>query len=167
MQGEPKRRTKDVRKSEGLIGAMKLENGMVTGSSGAKEARVTDESTEGNAAAAQTAGVALTGLWGIREAAKQNPQMRFYSLAHYITYNRLRLVFKDINKRAAPGIDGATMSQYDDNLLENLDGLYDRLKNGTYKHKPIKRVQIDKDNGQKRPIGVSMPASYCTSYNTA
>lgn len=155
MQGEPKQQSKDMRESEGLIRATKLENGMATGSSGAKEARVADESSGGNAAAAQTADVALTELWRIGEIAKQNPQIRFYSLAHHITYNRLRFAFGGLNRRAAPGIDGVTVTQYKENLLENIEELYERLKSGTYKHKPIRRVHIEKENGQKRPIGVS------------
>lgn len=144
-----------MRKSEGSIGAMKLGNGKATRPNGAKGARATDESSEGNATAAQTADVALTGLWGIREVAKQNPQIRFYSIAHYITEGRLNLSFRKLKRRSAPGIDGVTVPEYDEKLRVNLEDLYGRLKSGTYKHKPIKRVHIEKENGQKRPIGVS------------
>jgi RNA-directed DNA polymerase len=40
-------------------------------------------------------------------------------------------------------------------LEANLRELHERLKTRTYVAPPIKRVWIDKDNGKKRPIGLT------------
>jgi RNA-directed DNA polymerase len=155
MQGEPEQRTTGARESEGHIGAMKLEKGKAPRSSGAKVARVADEPREGNAPAPQTAEVASTGLPRVAELAKQNPQLRFRSLAHHITVGALWVAFGKLRKDAAVGEDGVTVAQYEENLGANLQALHERMRAGTYRHRPIRRVYIPKENGQSRPIGVS------------
>lgn len=155
MQGEPEQRPKGTRESEGRIRATRLENGKAPGSSGAKAARVVDEPQEGNAAAAQTAEVAYTGLLRVAELARQNPQMRFFSLAQYITVGALGAAFSLLRKDAAVGVDGVTVAQYEEGLGENLQALHERMKAGKYRHQPIRRVHIPKENGKQRPIGVS------------
>jgi group II intron reverse transcriptase/maturase len=60
-----------------------------------------------------------------------------------------------LRKDAAVGGDGVTVAQYEEHLGENLQALHERMKAGTYRHQPIRRVHIPKENGQTRPIGVS------------
>jgi RNA-directed DNA polymerase len=52
-------------------------------------------------------------------------------------------------------VDGVTKEQYGQNLESNLRALHERLKTMRYRHQPIRRVYIDKEGGQKRPIGIS------------
>jgi RNA-directed DNA polymerase len=155
MQGRPEQRTKETRESEGCIRATKSANGVAPGAGGAKAARVESGPQEGNAAAAPTAGVAYTGLLRIGELAKQNPSLRFNSLAHLITEEALWDAFQKLRRNAAVGVDGVTVAQYEQNLLGNLEALHDRLVAGTYRHQPIRRVHIPKAPGKTRPIGVS------------
>lgn len=155
MQGEPEQRAKGARESEGCIRAKKSGNGKAPGADGAKAARVESGPREGNAAAAQTAGVALTGLARIEELAKQNPRLRFNSLAHLITVGELGYAFTRLRRNAAVGVDGVTVSQYEQGIERKLEELHERLKSGTYRHQPIRRVQIPKAPGKTRPIGVS------------
>ncbi len=155
MQGQPKQRTKGGRETEDRGRAMKSEKGKAPRSGGAKAVRVADEPLEGNAPAAQTAGVASTRLLGVAEQAKRNPQQRFYSLAHLITVEALWGAFGRLRRNAAVGVDGVTVAQYEEHLGENLRALHERMKAGTYRHQPIRRVNIPKENGKTRPIGVS------------
>ena len=57
-------------------------------------------------------------------------------------------------KDKAPGIDMVTKEVYQENLNENIDDLMHRLKSFSYKPQPVRRVEIDKGNGKKRPLGI-------------
>jgi group II intron reverse transcriptase/maturase len=142
------------RKSEGCVGATKSGNGKAPGPDGAKAARAGKEPQEGNATAAQTAEVASTGLLGVGEAARQNPNVRFTALAQYLTVQLLTYALSLLDKRAAVGVDGVTAEQYEAQPCFLTD-LHRRLKAGTYRHQPIRRVHIPKEGGATRPIGVS------------
>ncbi|WP_270512857.1 reverse transcriptase domain-containing protein, partial [Holdemanella biformis] len=57
-------------------------------------------------------------------------------------------------KDKAPGTDMVTKEVYQENLNENIDDLMHRLKSFSYKPQPVRRVEIDKGNGKKRPLGI-------------
>jgi group II intron reverse transcriptase/maturase len=91
----------------------------------------------------------------IAELAQRSPDFTFYSLAHHINLHWLSEAYDRTRKDGASGIDGVTGKQYAENLYENLQNLLDRLKTGTYKAPPVKRVQIPKGKGgETRPIGI-------------
>ena len=58
-----------------------------------------------------------------------------------------------------PGVDGEIWNT----LKKKIDAV-DALKQRGYKAQPLRRVYILKSNGQKRPLGIPMCHSYCTSY---
>jgi group II intron reverse transcriptase/maturase len=60
-----------------------------------------------------------------------------------------------MRKDAAVGVDGVTWETYGANLEANLQDLHERLRTMRYRHQPIRRVHIPKENGSTRPIGVS------------
>jgi RNA-directed DNA polymerase len=93
----------------------------------------------------------------LREVAARarDPEARFYALAYLIDVATLRRAFHHLRANAAVGIDGVTKEQYGQNLEENLVDLHRRLKEGRYRHQPIKRVFIPKENGKTRPLGIS------------
>jgi group II intron reverse transcriptase/maturase len=67
----------------------------------------------------------------------------------------LEVAFLALKKTGAPGVDGQTVKQYDENLVENLRGLYDRFRSDTYRAPPVRRVHIPKGTGpETRPIGI-------------
>jgi group II intron reverse transcriptase/maturase len=78
-----------------------------------------------------------------------------FSLAHHIDVDALRRAYNRIRGDAAVGVDGVTKEQYGVNLEDNLQDLHQRLRSMRYRHQPIRRVLIDKEGGEKRPIGVS------------
>lgn len=92
----------------------------------------------------------------IAELAKQNPQMAFTSLNHYLDVEWLRAAFFRTRKNGAPGVDGQTWDQYAEDLEANLQSLLDRAKSGTYRAPPVRRVHIPKGGSttETRPIGI-------------
>lgn len=91
----------------------------------------------------------------VAERAQSDPHTRFYSLAHLLDVDGLRRSFRRIKNGAAPGVDGISKQKYGEDLEESLRALHERLRSGTYRHQPIRRVHIPKAPGKTRPIGVS------------
>ena len=94
-----------------------------------------------------------TKLQQIAKQAEDYPEMVFTTLAHHIDVDFLREAYRHTRKDSSPGVDGITAKQYGEHLEENLQDLYDRLKNGRYEAPPVLRAWLEKDNGKKRPIG--------------
>src|SRR5580658_4455541 len=95
------------------------------------------------------------GLLKVVERAKTEPEGRFHSLAHLLDVPALKRAYRRMRKDAAVGVDGVTKEQYEQALEDNLVDLHERLVSKRYRHQPIRRVHIPKDNGKTRPIGIS------------
>lgn len=77
------------------------------------------------------------------------------TLAHHIDVDWLREAHRQTRKDGARGVDGQSAKQYAEKLEENLRSLLDRVKAGTYRAPPVRRVNIPKGDGsQTRPIGI-------------
>lgn len=87
--------------------------------------------------------------------AKENPKMRFTSLAHLLTPEFLKETWKQMNRRAASGIDGETIEYFRKELDRRVEELVDRLKSGNYKAPVIRQVEVPKGNGKMRPLGIT------------
>ena len=57
------------------------------------------------------------------------------------------------NKGAA-GIDGVTVEELKEYLKEDKDEILWKIRNKKYKPQPVRRVQIPKENGKKRNLGI-------------
>ena len=78
------------------------------------------------------------------------------NLASYINVNTLRTIHKNMDKKKAYGIDKVTKEDYEKNLEENLENLVKKMRNGSYRPNPIRRVYIPKETkGKMRPLGIS------------
>jgi RNA-directed DNA polymerase len=97
-----------------------------------------------------------TRLQRIAQLAREDPERSFLSLAHHIDVDLLREAYRRTRKDGAPGVDGQTAADYQENLEENLQSLLDRFKSGRYQAPPVRRVYIPKgsDPSKKRPIGM-------------
>lgn len=95
------------------------------------------------------------GLLKVVERAKSDPECRFLSLAHLIDQEALKRAYGRLRKGAAAGVDGITKEVYGEVLEVKLESLHQRLKARTWRHQPIRRVQIPKEQGKTRPIGIS------------
>jgi group II intron reverse transcriptase/maturase len=85
----------------------------------------------------------------------RDPQLVFLSLAHLVDEAALTRAFHRIRKGAAVGVDGITKEQYGQELESNVRNLHQRLRMMRWRHQPIRRVYIPKENGKSRPIGIS------------
>ena len=103
---------------------------------------------------AQTSGYMSPGLFKVAARAKADPQAKFTSLAHLMDVPALERAYTRIRGNAAVGVDGVTKEQYGQDLMANLKGLHERMRDGKYRHQPVRRVHIPKENGKTRPIGV-------------
>ena len=95
------------------------------------------------------------GLEKVAERAKRHPDQRILALAHLIDESALERAFGSLRRNAAKGIDGVTVEQYGEQLAANVRGLRARMKAGQYRHQPILRVNLPKEDGSTRPIGIS------------
>ena len=96
-----------------------------------------------------------SGLDRVREVAVREKDARFTALLHHITLERLWKVFTELKRDAAPGADGMTWWQYEQDLRANLEDLHGRVQSGKYRAKPVRRVLIPKPDGRMRPLGVA------------
>ena len=96
-----------------------------------------------------------TQLQGIATKASQDPEWVFTTLAHRIDVELLREAYGKLNKKSAPGLSKVTAAQYSEDLDQNLNDLHGRLKAGRYRAPPVKRVWIEKEDGKKRPLGLT------------
>lgn len=104
---------------------------------------------------AKTSWSVSPGLVKVAERAKRHPEQRILALAHLIDEPALERAFRSLRRDAAVGVDGVTVEQYGGQLATNLQALRARMKAGQYRHQPILRVNIPKENGATRPIGIS------------
>ena len=97
-----------------------------------------------------------TRLQRIAQLAREDPSRAFLSLAHHIDLDLLREAYRRTRKDGAPGVDGQTAADYEENLEANLQSLLDRFKSGRYQAPPVRRAYVPKgsDPSKKRPIGI-------------
>lgn len=92
----------------------------------------------------------------IAELARQSPQIGFTSLAHLMDIEWLHEAWRRTRKDGAAGVDGQTAADYQRELEGNLRSLLERVKSGTYRAPPVRRVHIPKGGSltETRPIGI-------------
>jgi retron-type reverse transcriptase len=94
-------------------------------------------------------------LLRVAERAHREPDGQFHALAHLIDEQALAYAYLRQRDDAAVGVDGVTKEHYGQDLVQNIRDLHQRLRTQRYRHQPIRRVHIPKDNGKTRPLGIS------------
>ena len=56
--------------------------------------------------------------------------------------------------RGAAGVDGQSIVDFERKLGDNLYKLWNRMSSGSYFPPPVRRVEIPKEGGKKRPLGI-------------
>ena len=155
-RSKPKSMTNGIKKSDGVIVPLKATN---------KRERFPAESLEGRTPTKRNSGSQSTGALSggktvsqaaerIRKAVERNPKERLTALHHHITTEALKAAFHSLRVNAAVGVDGVTWRDYAEKLEDNIIDLHRRVQSGAYRAQPVRRVNIDKPDGGKRPLGI-------------
>jgi len=94
-------------------------------------------------------------LQRVRKVASNDKRVRFTNLLRFVTIDLLRESFFLLKKGAAPGIDGLTWKEYEEDFENRLSKLLGRIHTGTYRANPSKRIYIPKADGRQRPLGIA------------
>jgi len=93
-------------------------------------------------------------LGRLTELAKADPGRKFFSIAHWLTVEALYEAFYSLRRDAAAGVDEVTFANYEPHAMESIRRLHQRVKGGSYRAQPLRRIYIPKDDGRKRPISI-------------
>lgn len=96
-----------------------------------------------------------TGLERIAVKARSEPDLKFTTLCHHITKQRLWESVKHISSKSAAGIDGIDVEQAKKDFESWSNDMLQAIHNQGYKAPPTRRVWIPKPGkAEKRPITV-------------
>src|SRR6201997_2559515 len=96
-----------------------------------------------------------TGLERIAAKARCEPKLRFTSLAHHLTKERVWENLCEIPTNSAPGVDGQTVPEAKESFEVWVEAMLQSVHRQGYQAPSIRRVYIPKPGKQeKRPLGV-------------
>ena len=96
-----------------------------------------------------------TGLERITAKARSEPKLRFTTLAHHVTRERVWENLCQIPKDSSPGVDGQTVPEAKESFGEWIEAMLQSMHRQGYQAPDIRRVYIPKPGKQeKRPLGV-------------
>lgn len=72
-----------------------------------------------------------------------------------LTKENLNKAYKQVyQNKGASGIDGITVEELKEYLKEHKEEIIKQIRNRKYKPQPVRRVEIPKENGKKRKLGI-------------
>lgn len=90
----------------------------------------------------------------IARNARNLPEVSFTALSHHIDVKWLWIAEQRVRKDGATGVDGVTSAEYRKEMGKRLRELESRMKSGSYRAPPVRRVYVPKGRTEKRPIGI-------------
>ena len=76
-------------------------------------------------------------------------------LEEILSKDNIDLAIKRVkSNKGAPGVDSMTTNEVDNYFLENGEEIFNKIRIRKYKPLPVKRVEIPKPDGTKRPLGI-------------
>jgi group II intron reverse transcriptase/maturase len=109
-----------------------------------------------------------TKLEQIAVKARSEPNLRFSSLAHHVTRERVLKNLQQIPKRSAAGVDGQMVEGAKESFAEWIGPMLDSVHRQGYKAPNIRRVYISKPGKtEKRPLGVPTVSDRALQRSTA
>ncbi len=93
----------------------------------------------------------VAGAQGMDASTEEEPTL----LAQVLERENLKRALKQVRQnKGAPGIDGMTVDELPGYLKEHWKEIRHQLETGQYRPQPVKRVEIPKPDGKKRPLGI-------------
>lgn len=84
-----------------------------------------------------------------------NYESAYGLLEHILSPTNLNLAYLQVMKnKGAGGIDKMEVESLKDYLVRNKETLLESIRKGKYHPNPVRRVEIPKENGKKRPLGI-------------
>ncbi|HSB01769.1 MAG TPA: reverse transcriptase domain-containing protein [Anaerolineales bacterium] len=112
--------------------------------------------------------VMVTGLERIAAKSRSEPKLRYTSLAHHITRERVWDNLNQIPTSSVPGCDGQTVPQAKEAFDVWIEPMLQSMHRQGYQAPPIRRVYIPKPGKQeKRPLGVPCVTDRALQRSTA
>ena len=109
-----------------------------------------------------------TKLEQIAAKARCEPNLRFTSLAHHVTRERVQKNLSQIPKRSAAGADGQTVEAAKESFEEWIEPMLQSIHRQGYRAPDIRRVYIPKPGKtEKRPLGVPTVSDRALQRSTA
>ena len=76
-------------------------------------------------------------------------------LEEILNTENINLAIKQVRaNKGSPGIDGMKVDEIEEYFRENGEDIFNRIKKRRYKPLPVRRVEIPKPDGSKRPLGI-------------
>ena len=76
-------------------------------------------------------------------------------LEEILSKDNINLAIKQVKaNKGSPGIDGMKVNEVDDYFKDNGEEIFNKIRIRKYKPLPVKRVEIPKPDGSKRPLGI-------------
>jgi retron-type reverse transcriptase len=79
------------------------------------------------------------------------PEAKPYSIPKQLVMDAYQRVKQN---RGAAGVDGESLAAFEKDLKGNLYKIWNRMSSGSYMPPPVKLVEIPKDDGRIRPLGI-------------
>lgn len=77
------------------------------------------------------------------------------TVAHVVQKDNMQKAWKQVKaNKGAPGVDNMTIEEFPDYVFRHWEEIKTALLEGTYLPSPVKRVEIPKDSGGTRPLGI-------------
>src|SRR6476660_3689839 len=109
-----------------------------------------------------------TKLKQIAAKARREPNLRFTSLAHHVTRDRVQKNLSQVPKRSAAGVDGQTVEAAKESFEEWIEPMLQSIHRQGYRAPDIRRVYIPKPGKtEKRPLGVPTVSDRALQRSTA
>ena len=115
-----------------------------------------NSTSDGNKDKSGVQGTLLLNRWlRISLRTSKDTSCVFHNLLHHINVETLREAYNAMDKNKALGVDKVSKEAYGKNLETNLENLYIKIRNGSYKPQMKREVLIPKANGKTRPIEIA------------